>query len=252
MIEVRKQSIFSIFIGLVLGLVAGFLAANAINRAENLNRASVNNVTPVNAGKENAAKTENEDELSREEIRFAIKQADDSADRIDLQKKLGLALYEYLEAKRNTEFLPDIMRILKRAEDKMPEDFEVNVALGNLHFVLAQEKKKAEDFNEARRYYTKALKTKPLSAEIRTDLGSTYLFAEPPEPLKAQTEYKKALEIDAKNEKALEYLTRALILTKEIKAAETEIEKLKASNPANSALSELQILLEQARIADKS
>ena len=151
--------------------------ANSLNRSE-LNRLQAENEQfkkPVNQTQQNNPELS----LTDEEIRQKIAQADESPNQIDFQRNLGLALYRYGAMKQDVNLISESTRLLKRAGDANPKDYDVLVTLGNAFFDIASTKKDNESYLKAREYYAKALEQKAEDADVRADYGATFLFIEP-------------------------------------------------------------------------
>ena len=73
-----------------------------------------------------------------------------------------------------------------------------------------------------------------------------YLMIDPPENEKAIIEFQKALQIDSKNERALENIVKAFLNSGKINEAEGYLNKLKQINSGNEALPEL-----ESKVAEK-
>ncbi len=217
--------------------VCGFLLANALNRNE-LNTLRAENEHLINAQTASQA-NESENTLSDEEIRQKIAEADRNPNNFAFQKGLGLALYRYAAGKQDTKSFKEVARLLKRANELNAKDYDVVVALGNLHFDIGYYKKDNQKFQEAREFYQKALEQKPNDSDVRTDLGLTYFLTDPPETDKAITEFQKSLITNAKHEKTLQVLTQALLSQHKTKEAEKYLDLLRAVNQNNEVLPEL-------------
>lgn len=238
---------------LLLGFVIGFMLANSTSKREGGAATAVasqqaattgaSSATGASAGKGGAA----QQQVSEKEMREAIQTTDSRADDIELQKRFGLALYAYANQTRDPRYLPDAARFLKRAVEADPKDRSTTVSLANALFDMGQLGDTAR-FNEARGYYQKALEMDPNDVNVRTDLGLTYYFGEPSDPESAIREYRKSLELDASHEQTLQNLASALIKTGNRKEAEKTIERLRAVNPKNPALSDLEALLAQSNV----
>jgi tetratricopeptide (TPR) repeat protein len=229
--------------GLLAGFTIGFMLANSTSRTERTGAAAPGS----NAGATANASSEKESaqRLSEKEIREAIETTDARATDADLQRKFGLALYAYASQTRDPRYLPDAVRFLKRAVSADPKNRSVIVSLANALFDLGHLGDKAR-FREARHYYQKALEINPDDVNVRTDLGLTYYFGEPPDPQSAIREYRKSLAIDPRHELTLQNLATALIKTGNQKEAEKTIETLRGLNPKNVVLSDLEALLQQS------
>jgi tetratricopeptide (TPR) repeat protein len=142
------------------------------------------------------------------------------------------------------------VRLLKRAHEADPKNYETTVLVGNSLFALAQVTD-ASKFGEARVYYNKALAAKPEDTNVRTLLGMSYFFGQPSEPERAIKEYRKSLAAEPRQEMALQSLAAALIATGALAEAQQRLEELQTVNPENAALSNLRAQLAQAKNAAK-
>lgn len=236
----------------IISFAGGFLLANALNRRD------IENLT-AEAGRLKAAPVTDERDsqavLTDEEIRQKIAEADKNSDDVESQKNLAMALYRYASMTRQPNWLPDIARLLTRAVEKNPKDYNALVTLGDIHFDLAQNAANSDsagkeaDYNknieQSGEFYLKVLAMNPNDAQLRTDLGATYLFANPSENEKAIAEFQKSLQANPKNEKTLEFITRAFINTGKTDEAEKYFDKLKQINPKNESLPDLETQLSQ-------
>jgi tetratricopeptide (TPR) repeat protein len=148
--------------------------------------------------------------------------------------------------KQEAKFLPEVVRLLKRANEMKPQDYETIVALGNVHLDLGQINKDNAAIEQSREFYRKALSIKKDDADVQNDLGLTYFFAAPPDAEKAIAEYEKALAMNPKHEKSLENLIRAHLSLGKIKEAEDFLNKLKQIDSKNKALPDLEAQLAQS------
>ena len=246
-----KNNILFGVVGLFAGLVISFILTNALSRGER----DLMRETPVLTGEERAGAAEDassaDDSLasiSEEEIREAIKKADARADDIALQRNFGLALYQYATQTRDTRFLPDVARFLKRAHDADPKDHDLIVQLADVLFSIGQSSDPAS-FIEARTLYQKALEMKRDDPGVRARLGMTYYFGQPSDPQRAIVEYRKSLALDPRHEPALQNLASALITVGNHEEAQKRIDELQSLNPSNEALPNLRAQLGQSKNA---
>ena len=250
-------------LGVVLGFLAGFLLANGINRQEHeklrgeLAAARAGGAAPGggSSGKAQQASTPGGDgsfpTLTDEQLGNAVKQADADPSNAELQNKVGQALYFYAWEKGNAQILPEVARILKRAHALDPKNYRTTVIAGDAHFLIASRDGDAAALGEARKYYEAALASRPDDAQVRTNLGRTFFFDKPPNPQRAITEYRRALQADPKQELSLQSLAAALIETGGLEEAARRLDELEKVNPSNTELAGLRAQLEQKRNAAK-
>jgi tetratricopeptide (TPR) repeat protein len=250
---VNKSNILFGVIGLFAGLLISFIVTNALNRGGR----DMTSANGVRSGAPRAGDTgratsspssDASESVSDDEIRGAIAKADARPEDHALQRNFGLALYQYASQTRDTRWLPDVARFLKRAYEADLKDHDLAVSLGNVLFDIGQSSDPAS-FVEARKYYLKALEMKPDDADVRTDLGLTYYFGQPSDPPRAIVEYRKSLALDPHHEPTLQNLASALISTGKREEAEKMIDELQQVNPSNPSLPNLRAQLAQSKNA---
>jgi len=262
--SLNKRVIVVGALGVVLGFLAGFFLANGINRAEQEKlrgelasaRAGGESAQPGGgSGKAQQASAKGGDgsfpTLTDEQLGNAVKQADADPSNAELQHKVGQALYFYAWEKGNAQILPEVARILKRAHTLDPKNYRTTVIAGDAHFLIASQSGDARVLGEARKFYEAALAAQPDDAQVRTNLGRTYFFDKPPNPQRAITEYRRALQADPKQELSLQSLAAALIETGGLEEAARRLDELEKVNPSNAELPGLRAQLEQKRNAAK-
>ncbi|MCA1817197.1 MAG: tetratricopeptide repeat protein [Acidobacteria bacterium] len=126
---------------------------------------------------------------------------------------------------------------LERATVIRPKDAGALVRLGNLKY-------DAGDFAAAADLYTRALAARPTDADVRTDLGNTYFQRDPPDYHRAIEEYRRALAIDPRHEKALQNMASAALNLRDKATAREAVDKLASVNPNNETLASLRAALD--------
>ena len=249
---------------LVVGFLGGFFLANGINRGEQQKlSAEVASLRAGGAGKAsaqqqgggqqqaNASGGESFPTLTDAQLKSAVAQADASPSDAELQHKVGQALYLYAWEKGNSQILPDVARILKRAHALDPKNYRTVVLAGDAHFLLANQGGDTALLGEARKFYEAALALKPDDAQVRTNFGRTYFYNKPPDLGRAIGEYRRALQSDPGEELAVQSLAAALIETGGFEEAGRRLDELEKLNPSNAELPNLRAQLEQKRNASK-
>ncbi|MET0623985.1 MAG: tetratricopeptide repeat protein [Pyrinomonadaceae bacterium] len=249
---------------LVVGFGAGFFVTNGINRAEQEKlRSEVASLraggagsgvgkTPAQSGDQPPAEGEGTfPTLTPEQLGNAVKQADASPGDVELQHKVGQALYFYAWEKGNAQILPDVARILKRAHALDPKNYRTVVLAGDAHFLIASSGGDTKALAEARKFYEAALAIRPDDAQVRTNFGRTYFYDKPSDAQRAIREYRRALQSDPTQELSVQSLAAALIETGGFDEAARRLEELEKLNPSNAELANLRAQLEQKRNAAK-
>lgn len=255
-----NQKILYAALGLVVGALAGFFFATSADRKELESlRAQIGRAGEKTAGQKVGGDAGAQPPQSNpspampteQEMRDIIAKADARADDGNYQFQVGQGVYMYSLAQNAPALMPEAIRLLKRAEQSDPKNYQTTLLLGNAHFALAQDGD-AKKYLDARGYYQKALETKPDDPNLHALLGMTYYFGSPSDPQRAINEYRKSLAKDPRHEMALQNISSALIATGATQEAEQRITELEKVNPNNNALNNLRAQLAQAKNAGKS
>ncbi len=241
--RMNKKFVGISILGIILSFVGGFLLANALNRSE-MGKLQAEN-TKLQKDKIQTQKTRTDSDLSDEEVQKKIAEAAQNPNDFAYQKGLGLALYRYAAVKQNNQLLEQVTVLLERAYKINPDDYDVLVALGNIYYDLGQLKKESDLNLKARNFYKKALEKNSKDVNVRTDYSLTFLLTQKPDRELAIRELKTALELNAKNEKALVYMTQAQIEQGDFDEAAKYLIRLKEVNAENPRAVEFETLISQ-------
>jgi tetratricopeptide (TPR) repeat protein len=242
-----KDNILFSIIGLLLGLIIGFLATNSLNERgsaprsqSSASKTAQSSDLPADHPPINPSNTvaEPQQQMPPAAVTEAIQQARNEPNNFEAQMK---AAQLFLEIRRYDEAID----FLLRANQLRPDSYEAIVQLGNAYF-------DAEKYKEAEQWYTAALIKNADDINVRTDLGLTFLFREPPDVDRAIKEFRKSLERDPRHEQTLQNLVVALTRKGDAKEARATLAKLEEINPANPALPKLRSDLEQLNSSSKS
>lgn len=227
------------------GFIAGFWLANSLNRsAGNSTTAAPVQWSNTNS---NTAQVANETDLTIDELRTKIAEADKNPSNFAFQKDLGTALYRYAAMKQDPSLLNEAVRILERGDSLNPKDFDILVALGNANFDIGFYKRDAASFQKARDLYTRALAINPDDADVKTDFGLTFFLQEPPAYDKAVTELTKVSAANPKHERSLQFLVQTFVKQGKLADAEKALAKIRDINPSNPAIAELTTQISSAQ-----
>jgi len=222
----NKENILYGIIGLLIGLIIGYIGTNSLNRSYAPSEAegdlkNESNNLPANhppAGGSSDSSTGG----AQAEVMAVIQKARDEASNFDAQMQ---AAGMYRQINRHEQAL----EFYDRAHKIKPKDFDLLVNLGDTNFDLQR-------YAEAENWYLQALKIKPNNVTVRMDLGLTYFLRQPRDLDKAILEYKQALKIDPGHEKTLQNLTAAFIEKGDKTAARGALKQLEQVNPNNQAI----------------
>jgi tetratricopeptide (TPR) repeat protein len=220
----NKDNFLFGIIGLLAGLIIGFMFANSVNQnAVKTVAQSVNpnaNIPPghpeIGGGTTGAMQPE---------VQAAIETAKQNPNDFDAQIKAAEMYYQIQKFDGAIEFL-------KQANKIKPDDYETIVNLGNAYF-------DAGNYAEAEKSYSAALAKKPEDVNVRTDLGLTFIFREPPNYDRAVQEFTRSLAIDPNHVQTLQDLTVAYTKKGDAAKAKETLSRLEAVDATNTAIPKL-------------
>ncbi len=223
----KENTLYGI-IGLLIGLIIGFVGTNNLNRANAPLSPTDSSAADRRDLPANHPPAEGQGDSSsggsQGDAMAVIQQARNEPSNFDAQIE---AASKFRQINRHEQALEFYDRALKIK----PNNFDLIVKLGDTNFDL-------ERFEEAERWYQSALKIKPNDATVRMDLGLTYYFRQPRDLERAIAEYRKALGSDSRHEKTLQNLIAALIEKGDQNAARETLKQLERVNPGNKALAQ--------------
>jgi tetratricopeptide (TPR) repeat protein len=126
----------------------------------------------------------------------------------------------------------DAVVFLTQANKLQPDQYEVIVHLGNAYF-------DANKFEEAEKWYLRALGKKSDDISVRTDLGLTYMFREPADYERALKEFNKSLEIDPNHAQTLQNITVAYTKKGDSVNANAMLARFEKAAPGNTTAARL-------------
>lgn len=242
-----KENILFVIIGLLGGLIIGFMFANSVNQsAAYMPAGAAATAAATTAGggamKQNSNMPAGHPDIggntdgggaaaggnsmsSVPEVQAAIDEAKKAPDNYDAQVKAAEMYYQIGRYDGAIEFL-------KKANQMKPDNYEVVVNLGNANFDAGR-------FEEAEKWYSTALGKKADDVNVRTDLGLTYIFREPPNFDRAVQEFKRSLEIDPNHTQTLQNLTVAYTKKGDVENAKQTLARLESLDAANPTIAKL-------------
>lgn len=218
-----KENILFVVIGLLAGLIIGFVFANTVNQ-----RGAVPVAGPM---MQNANMPPGHPEVPgtsggmQPEVQAAIETARKEPDNFDAQLKAVEFYYQIQRFDGAIEFL-------KRANQLKPDSREVIVHLGNAYFDTGK-------YEEAEKWYTSALTRKADDVNVRTDLGLTFIFRDKPDYDRAIQEFQRSLELDPNHPQTLQNLTVAYTKKGDAARANQTLTSLEVLDPTNESIAKL-------------
>jgi tetratricopeptide (TPR) repeat protein len=222
----NKENILFAIVGLLLGLIIGFMFANNVNQKAN---------SPVQAAvKQNPNMPEGHPDISgmnqpaaasAEQAEAAMTKAKQEPDNFEAQVKAAEINYQLEAFDKAIEFLT-------RANKIKPEDYPTVVNLGNAYF-------DSGNYAEAEKWYAAALVKKADDENVRTDLGLTFIFRDPPNYDRAIQEFETVLAKNINHPQALQNLTVAYTKKGNAAKATETVDKLESVDPTNASVAKL-------------
>ena len=216
----NKDNVLFTIIGLLAGLIIGFMATNSFNRNSILSQNS-----QTLSGSNGQMLNQQEQGAAMPAVADALKVADENPDNFEAQIKAG-------DMFARISNLEKAITYFERALKIKPNDYKTVVGLGNLSY-------DREDFEAAQKWNEQALAKKPDDVNVRTDLGLTFFRREPRDINRAIKEYKTSLSFNPNHELTLQNLAVAYAENKDQKGLEETLAKLEKVNPQNQIIKKL-------------
>jgi tetratricopeptide (TPR) repeat protein len=228
----QKNILFGI-VGLIAGLVIGFLAANSINRGaiSQQNTAQPQTNAPF-ANQQTQSSDIKEQQLPSKplpEVSEKLDKAKNEPNNFDAQMEAG-NLYVKIQA------FDKAQEFYNRAEQLKPSDYEKIVQLGNAFFDTGK-------FEKAEKWYEQALAKKPEDINVRTDLGITFVERDKPDLDRAVKEFQTSLEANPRHEPTLYNLAIAYLKKEKFKETQQVLRQLEDVNPQGQLVERLKQIL---------
>jgi tetratricopeptide (TPR) repeat protein len=230
----NKENILFASVGLIIGLVIGFFAANNINRGtiplQNAAQTQAANIPFANQQVQTSdIKEQSAPGKPLPEVSEKLDKAKNEPNNFDAQMEAGNLYVKIRAADKAQEFY-------NRAEQLNPTDYEKIVQLGNGFFDSGK-------FEKAGKWYEQALAKKPNDVNVRTDLGVTFVERERPDLDRAVKEFQTSLETNPKHEPTLYNLGIAYYKKGNLDEAQKVLSQLETVNPQGQLVGRLKQIL---------
>ena len=246
----KKDNVMFGVIGLLLGLIIGFIATNSMNRsamsaaptapvaaggAGDLAAAGGNgqslppNHPPIGSNSGAGGSAGNAPTVDCNALPPGLDagktKAQQNPQDYEAQMKGADLLYQ-------GQCFDDSAKFYEAAAKLKPTEKEPMVKAGNAYF-------DGEKYQEAEKWYTQAIAKDPKDVDVRTDLGLTFFLREPRNIDKAIENYKASLSISPKHEITLQNLAIAYKEKGDTADYQKTLDELRTVNPNNPALTQL-------------
>lgn len=231
---INKENILFAIIGLLLGLIVGFMFANSVNQQAMMTAAGVagagamkqnSNLPPGHPNVPPGGGGGSAETASMPDVQAAIDKAKQNPDDFELQMKAAEVHYQIGRFDGAIDFL-------KRANQLKPDHYETIVNLGNAYF-------DSDNYTEAEKWYHDALAKKADDVNVRTDLGLTYMFREAKDYDRAIQEFQRSLAINPNHIQTLQNLTVAYTKKGDAEKAKQTLAQLETTDAGNKAIPSL-------------
>ena len=229
-----KENIMFGVIGLLVGLIVGFMFANSVNRSATGQApvsSSSNSAPPANQNlppnHPPIAPGENQPQNGpRPEVMAAIDKAKQQPQDYEAQMTAADLYYQI-------QRYDDAAKFYEIASKLKPAETEPMIKAGNAYF-------DAEKYEQAEKWYLLALEKDPKNVNVRTDLGLTFFQRSPRDIDRAIREYKTSLSIKRDHEITLQNLAIAYTENGDKESLSKTLERLRAVNPNNRVITNTQ------------
>jgi tetratricopeptide (TPR) repeat protein len=228
----NKENILYGIVGLLLGLIIGFVFANKANQSslqprKNPTMAANSNIPAdhpaIDGSQQNGG--------MMPQVADAIKDANEQSDNFEAQMKVAAMYIQIRSFDKAIEYL-------QKANKIKPEDYELILRLGHANF-------DAGHFEEAEKWYSKFLAKNPDDVAVRTDMASTFVLRTPPDYDKAIKDYLNSLQRNPNHKETLIYITRTFIQKGDFQKAKEYLARLEKADPGNQEIADLRSKIEK-------
>ncbi len=219
-----NRHIYFGIIGLIVGLVVGFFAANSINRNAVLQPTTAQNPATAPFLNQPTADIKEQTQAGMlPEVGETLNRAKNEPNNFEAQIKAGDMYAKIQKFDTAVEFYEQANRV-------KPDDYDTIVKIGNTYFDSKQ-------FENAAKWYEKALAKKSDDVNVRTDFGITFVERENPDLDRAVKEFQTSLQTNPNHEPTLYNLGIAFYKKGDLDETKKVLARLETLNP-NSSLAE--------------
>ncbi|MFN6962993.1 MAG: tetratricopeptide repeat protein [Pyrinomonadaceae bacterium] len=228
-----KENVLFTIVGLLAGLIIGFMGANSINQNAALRQGTGTEMGGFPPGHPAVPGGAGQMGANAPEVQAAIEKAKAEPDNYDAQMTAGIFFAQIGRFDGAVEYF-------KKANQIRPDAYDAVVQLGNSYF-------DSDNFVEAEKWYVKALSMKPDDVNVRTDLGLTFMFRQPADYDRAIKEFKASLEREPNHPQTLQNLTVAYTKTADAANAGATLARLESLDRSNPRLADLRKEIEKLK-----
>lgn len=238
----KKENILFGIIGLLVGVIIGFVVTNSINQSGYSQTATQSSpgigLSPASPQvSTQAVKEQPGSGGMMPQIQQALDRAKSEPNNFEAQFAAGDMYYRI-------QRFDEAANYLEKASQLKPDDYETLIKAGNARFDAGALKMErgadgTADFERAEKIYAAALAKNPSDINARTDLGLTFFYRQPKNIERALKEFQASLAVNPSHEMTLQSMARALKEKGDEAALQETLAKLEKVNPSNQALKQL-------------
>lgn len=222
-------------LGLVVGLVIGFVGANSLNRSAAVKPVASTTAPAISGDTQNlpadhppigstsgSSTGDKPPAGPQPQVTAAIEKAKQQPQNYEAQMTAADLYYQI-------QRFEDAAKIYEIAVKLKPNEMEPLIKAGNAYF-------DAEKYELAEKYYLQALQKDPKDINVRTDLGLTFFLRTPRDIDRAIKEYKASLAVDPNHEITLQNLALAYTENGDKDSLLKTLDALRKVNPNNKVV----------------
>lgn len=227
----QKNTFFGLIIGLALGLIVGFFAANTINRNSINQPITEQNAPQTNVPSQQSVAVQTSQKAPMPQIEETLSKAENEPENFDAQVKAGDMHAQIQRFDKAVEYY-------EKAHKINPNDYQTIVKIGNSYF-------DGKQFENAEKWYLLALEKNPDDVNVRTDLGVSFVERASPDLERATREFETSLQKNPKHEPTIYNLGIAHFKKGNLDEAQKALQKLEEINPQSQLSTKLKQIISQ-------
>lgn len=220
-----KENILFLAVGLLLGLIVGFVVTNNLNQSGMQMMPGGTQPTSGMPSGHPGVPGDPSQPGGMQDVQSTIDKARQNPNDFEAQLEAAKVYYQIQRFDGAVEFL-------KRANELKPDDYDTLVNLANAYFDSGK-------YEDAEKTYLSALEKKKDDVNVRTDLGLTFIFREKPDYDRAIKEFTASLQLDPNHVQTLQNLTVAYTKKGDAAKAQETLAKLESVDAGNAAITRL-------------
>ena len=239
-------------IGLLLGLIVGFIATNWMNRsALSAAPTAVPAAGPLDANANTSQLPPNHPPIGSNggdqagtgggplpQVQAAIDKAKQNPQDYEAQMTAGDLYYQIQRFEEAAKFYEAAIKIKPGDKEAMDKAGIAYFDQGASASSNGDDETATRNFVAAKKWYQQVLAKDPKNADVMADLGFTYMLAKPSDVERGMKECKAAFAIDPKRDRALQCLAQGYKLQGDTANYQKTLDEIRVLNPRNPMLTQ--------------